>query len=348
MLGKGLESLIPKKTSNDDSSGQISKKQNNSDNSDDAKGSELINPIRPIEPIGPMNPISPIDPIRPINQIGPISNRRGSYTDAIFHIEVEKIKPNPFQPRKNFDEGALKDLADSIREFGIIQPLVVSKIEKDTETGTDVEYQLIAGERRLMAAKILGLERVPVIIRQTSQKEEQLELAIIENIQRENLDVIETARAYARLQEEFGLTQKEISVRVGKSREAVANTLRLLDLPVAIQDAISKGKITESHARLLLSIMNPERQKQLFEDLLKTNMTVRQLKHHAHKIEAGENLQIPSDDDFAIKELEEKLKEILGTDVKIDKKSGKIVISFYSDEEIYGIIDKIKSPENKF
>ena len=135
-------------------------------------------------------------------------SKKTALHDAIFHIEVDKIKPNPYQPRKHFDEGALKDLASSIREFGILQPLVVSKVETETDSGTKVEYQLIAGERRLMASKRAGLERVPVIIRQAAERAEQLELAIIENLQRENLDTIEMARSYARLQDEFGMTQR--------------------------------------------------------------------------------------------------------------------------------------------
>src|SRR3989344_2436305 len=146
----------------------------------------------------------------------------------IFHIEVEKIKPNPHQPRKHFDETALRELSASIAEHGILQPLVVSKIETVTERGRDVEYQLIAGERRLLASKMLGLPRVPVIVKHTNEEREKLELAVVENLQRANLDPIETARAYAKLQDHFGLTQREVAVRLGKSREVVANAMRLL------------------------------------------------------------------------------------------------------------------------
>jgi len=181
------------------------------------------------------------------NENAPIARDKKIFaSDAIFHIEIDKISPNPYQPRKDFDEESLKELAASIRELGIIQPLIVSKIEKETSTGATVEYQLIAGERRLKAAKIAGLERVPVIVKRINQAAERMEMAIVENIQREDLNPVETARAYARLSDEFGLTQREIAVKLGKSRETIANTLRLLNLPTEIQDSVAEGKINES------------------------------------------------------------------------------------------------------
>ncbi|MDD4931738.1 MAG: ParB/RepB/Spo0J family partition protein, partial [Candidatus Colwellbacteria bacterium] len=188
--------------------------------------------------------------------------------DSVFQIEVERIFPNPHQPRRYFDEGALIDLANSIREFGIIQPLVVTKVIKETETGTEVTYQLIAGERRLMAAKKVGLRTVPAIVKQVSMDRERLELAIIENVQRENLNPLETARSYARLQDEFGLTQREIAIRMGKSRETIANTLRLLNLPTEIQEALQEGKINESHARILLQVGDISKQREMFNSIL--------------------------------------------------------------------------------
>lgn len=278
-------------------------------------------------------------------------SKKTALNDAIFHIEVDRIKPNPYQPRKYFDENALKDLASSIREFGILQPLVVSKVETETESGTKVEYQLIAGERRLMASKRAGLERVPVIIRQAAERAEQLELAIIENLQRENLDTIEMARSYARLQDEFGMTQREVAARLGKSREVIGNALRLLSLPVEIQDALAHNQINESQARLLLSIPNMTVQKQLFADLLTKNFSVRELKA---KIKNIHNPPVPrraqeafvgqqSNEDMEMRDLQNRLKSALGTDVKIDRRgeSGKIVISFYSPEELYGVVKRI-------
>lgn len=359
MLG-GLNSLIPpKKTSNESFSGQAPKKtdenkpanspipQNqNSAYQDNYKFDSTIlkdsAPAIDVESKGNF----------PDHSQSARPHKKTFTSDAIFHIEVEKIRPNPYQPRKNFDEEQLKELASSISEYGILQPLVVSKIEKDTDMGTDVEYQLIAGERRLQAAKLIGMERVPVIIRQAGPKAEQLELAIIENIQRANLDVIETARAYARLSDEFGLTQREIAQRVSKSRESVANALRLLGLPSDIQVAVSRGQISESQGRLLLSITNPAIQSQMFKDLLTNNYTVRELRHKIDKHElpkTHKSLEQKAEE-FEMKELESKLKEALGAEVKIQKhgETGKIVITFYSPEEIYGIIHKIHSEKEKF
>ncbi len=275
----------------------------------------------------------------------PQNEKPSAHQDAIFHIEVDKIKPNPHQPRRNFDEATLKELAASIQEFGILQPLVVSKIETENEMGTSVEYELITGERRLMATKILGWERVPVIIRKISQKSEKLELAVLENLQRENLNPVETARAYAKLQEEFGITQREIAGRLGKSRETIANTLRLLNLPTEIQDAVAKNQINESQARLLLIIEDPLQQKNLFNELLNNNLSVRELRQRVKKNSKIQNTEykIQTAVDPETNMLQEKLIELLSAPVKIEKSGdgGKIIITFYSPEEIQSIIDKL-------
>ncbi len=274
------------------------------------------------------------------------SGRKASATDAIFYIETDKIKPNPHQPRRDFNEESLKELAASIREFGILQPLVISKIEKEVESGTEVEYQLIAGERRLMAAKILGWERVPAIIKNISQKSEQLAMAIIENLQRTDLNPIETARAYAKLQDEFGLTQREIAAKIGKSRETIANTLRLLNLAGEIQEAVAKNQINESQARLLLIIEDLTQQQNLFKELLANNLSVRELRQRIKKTDSQKSMVNSQQSiiiDPEILNLQEKLTELLGAKVKIEKseKGGKIIITFYSPEEIQGIIDKL-------
>jgi len=322
-LGRGLSSLIPKKN-----------------NQEPPQTENLTTP----------EPTALLEKNITKNETAGAVRKAAAAPDAIFHIEVDKIKPNPHQPRRNFDEESLKELAASIQEFGILQPLVVSKIETENEMGTNVEYELIAGERRLMAAKLLGWERVPVIIRKISQKSEKLELAVLENLQRENLNPVETARAYAKLQEEFGITQREIAQRLGKSRETIANTLRLLSLPTEIQDAVAKNQINESQARLLLIIEDPASQKNLFNELLNNNLTVRQLRQRVKKNPDDDigrsNLQ---NIDPEIVGLQEKLTELLGADVKInpptgDEKQGKIIISFYSPEEIKGIIEKFKAP----
>lgn len=263
--------------------------------------------------------------------------------DPIFHLETNKIKPNPFQPRRVFDETALHELASSIREFGILHPIVVTKVETPTESGTEVEYQLISGERRLMASKLAGLERIPAIIKSVPSDRERLELAIIENIQREQLNPIETARAYSKLQDQFGLTQREIAVRVGKSREAVANAIRLLNLPTQIQDALSQGKINESQARLMLMLPDLKEQQMLFDDLMLNNLSVRQLRSKIlSRRQPAEPASAPMEDPYMM-HIEEQLREALGTKVKVQKegRGGKVTINYYSSEELQGIIDKL-------
>jgi len=269
--------------------------------------------------------------------------------EAIYYIEVSKVRPNPDQPRREFNEESLRELAASIREFGLLQPIIVSKIEKEVENGTEVEYELVAGERRLMAAKLLGLETIPAIIRNVRLERERLELAIVENIQRENLNPIEMAKAYSRLQDEFRLTQREVASRLGKSRETVANTLRLLDLPTAIQDAISKGQLTESHGRLLLTIDDQSLQNKLFEDLLANKLSTRELKDQAanyskSKQEAKHEAQLPPE----IKMAEERLASELGAPVVIKDHdgAGKITISFYSKEELINLLKRLGAQED--
>jgi len=275
------------------------------------------------------------------NPTSAVRGKQPQQTDSIFHIEVEKIKPNPAQPRKNFDEKALWELAHSIREFGFLQPLVVSKIEKETPTGVDVEYQLIAGHRRLLAAKLLGLQVVPAIIRNVDLEIEKLELAVVENIQREDLNSIERARAMAKLQDEFHMTQREVASKLGKSREVVANTVRLLDLPTYIQEALEKGQITESHGRFLLAVQDPGAQKRLFDDLVANRLTTRDLKNRVRMTKAGG--AAPAEISPEMKMMEEKLSAEFGTPVKIERgeNTGKITITFYSDEELQSILDKM-------
>jgi ParB family chromosome partitioning protein len=272
--------------------------------------------------------------------------------EAIYYIEVEKVRPNPDQPRREFNEDALRELASSIREFGLLQPIVVSKVEKDTEKGTEVEYELVAGERRLMAVKMLGLETIPAIIRNVRLERERLELAIVENIQRENLNPIEMAKAYSRLQDEFRLTQREVASRLGKSRETVANTLRLLDLSTEIQDAISKGQLTESHGRLLLTIDDQAVQNKLFQDLIANKLTTRELKDQAAvyvraRHGAKQEVSLPPE----IKMAEERLTSEFGTPVVIKQAAppaggGKITIAFYSKEELINLLKRLGAQED--
>lgn len=272
----------------------------------------------------------------------------GPIKEAVYLIEVEKIKPNPYQPRRNFNEDGIKELAESIRAYGILQPLVVSKVEKETSTGTIVEYQLIAGERRLRAAKLLGLERVPAIIRPSFEERQKLEAAIIENLQRLELNPLEIARGFAKLTEEFGFSQREIAQRIGKSREFIANTLRLLQLPSEAQKALAEGQITESHARVILSIQNPEKQRIILGEILTRKLTVRETEILARRLlglfpEEETSTSLANLGDALVKEIKEKLEEKLGTKVEVRKKGekGKITINFFSEEELNQILEKL-------
>ena len=281
--------------------------------------------------------------------------------EAIFHIETDKISPNPFQPRRNFDEAQLHELAASIREFGIIQPLIVSKIEKETPYGTAIEYQLIAGERRLMAAKIAGLPRVPAIVRRAPEDKEKFEMAIVENVQRADLNPIESARSYAKLQEQFGMTQREIASRMGKSRETIANATRLLNLPSEMQDAIAGGKISESQGRVLLAVSDLVKQKYLFEQVMGTNVSVREMKNTIARMNRsgeiiGENpladgaaestegfVRFGAEDEFA--KLARELQATLRTPVRIERAGDrtKITIDFSSEDDLRALIAKMNS-----
>ncbi|MBI4119646.1 MAG: ParB/RepB/Spo0J family partition protein [Parcubacteria group bacterium] len=322
MLGRGLESLIPP------------------DDGGENRGTAADNNGGQRAPFAK----GPFSPARRAAAPRPASSH---HEDAIFHIEISKIKPNPHQPRRHFDEESLRELASSIREIGVLQPLIVTKVETETESGTDVEYQLIAGERRLLASKMAGLERVPVIVKRITHDKERLEFAIIENLQRADLNAVETARAYAKLQDEFGLTQREIASRIGKSREAVANTLRLLNLPSEIQDAVGSNKINESQARTLLAVSDIAEQQRLFRELLSGNMTVRQLRSRIQNSNRagitdvqGEHGLKAFDPEAAA--AEERLAEALGTKVRVERsgETGKIIITFYSPEELHNIIKK--------
>ncbi|HLM84331.1 MAG TPA: ParB/RepB/Spo0J family partition protein, partial [Candidatus Bathyarchaeia archaeon] len=261
----------------------------------------------------------------------------GELQDDFLEVSTEKIASNPQQPRHTFDEKELQELSDSIKEHGVIQPLVVVKIAPD-------QYELIAGERRLKASKMAGLKMVPVIVRENSGEREKLELAIVENVQRHDLNAIEESRAYKKLIEEFDLTQEEVAVKVGKSRSAVANKVRLLALPVEIQRALQDGKITEGHARSILAIENSEKQRALFELILKDNLTVRQAEEKVKEVTVGTHTRrLGSMGVSPFKEEEEKIAASLGTKVAIKKSGdgGKILIDFYSREELDGILDKI-------
>lgn len=262
------------------------------------------------------------------------------YSDSIFWVEVDRIKPNPFQPRRVFDESALASLAESIRQYGVLQPLTVTRkeIERPGE-GIFVEYELIAGERRLRASKLAGLTQLPVVIRTEEYSDRmKLELAIIENLQREDLNVIDRATAFQRLAAEFGLKHVEIGKRVGKSREYVSNTLRILALPKEMQDALGAGEISEGHTRPLLMLVDRvEMQKTLFQEILTRRLTVRDAEQVARRIATERARKTDLTPELLL--LERELTEKLGTRVRIEKKDqgGKVLIDFFSVDDLVHI-----------
>ncbi len=259
------------------------------------------------------------------------------FNDSIFWVEVDRIKPNPFQPRKSFDEAALTSLAESIRSYGVLQPLTVTRkeIERPGE-GISVEYELVAGERRLRAAKLAGLIQVPVVIRSSEDSDRmKLELAIIENLQREDLNVVDRALAFQRLTNEFGLKHAEVGKRVGKSREYVSNTLRILLLPKEMLDALQAGEITEGHTRPLLMLMDKsEEQKTLFKEIVMKRLNVRESEQLARRVAIEKVRKTDLTPELLL--LERELTEKLGTRVRIEKKEqgGKVLIDFFSVDDL--------------
>lgn len=254
---------------------------------------------------------------------------------AEVRLKIHQIEPNREQPRKKFDEEALQELSESIRQFGILQPLIVQE-RKDY-------YEIIAGERRWRAAKLVGLKEVPVIIRKMSEQE-IVEISLIENIQRENLNPMEEAAAYKRLLTEFQLKQEEVAERVGKSRTAVTNSMRLLKLDERVQQMVVEGMLSTGHARAILSIEDPELQFQTANQIYNGNLSVREAERLVKKI--GKDKPAKKEKDFqqdaVFQDLEEKMKAALGTKVSINRKNekkGKIEIEYYSIEELERLME---------
>ncbi len=273
------------------------------------------------------------------------------YSNSIFWIDTDKIKPNPYQPRREFDEAKLEDLANSIKQYGVLQPLTVSRVEVEKEEGGLVtEYELIAGERRLRASRLARVAQVPVIIRVGDTAIMKLELAILENLQREDLNVVDRARAFLRLYTEFKFTHAEIAKKMGKSREYVSNSLRILSLSDEILDALSQGKITEGHTRPILMLADhPEEQIVLFKEIVYKKITVREAEKLARKIAFDRVRKKEFMPDPEITELEEEFQEKLGTRVHIDRKElgGQIKIDFFSTEDLRTILDQIQKGETE-
>lgn len=270
--------------------------------------------------------------------------------DSIYWVEIEKIVPNPFQPRREFDEAKLQELADSVRMYGILQPLTVTRKEIQREDGTFFnEYELIAGERRLRASKIAGLAQVPVTIREGEDTEqEKLELAIIENLQREDLNSVDRALAFEQLEKVFKLSHKQISKKVGRSREYVSNTIRLLNLPENILDSVRRAEITEGHARTLLMLSDrPTEQQVVFRETLLKKLSVRELEKIARGIAAERIRKRNPNFDEGLAEIEKQFMETLGTRVQIQKTSfgGKLTIDYFSVEDLEVMLRKMKEEQ---
>ncbi len=261
--------------------------------------------------------------------------------ESVFDIEVGKIKSNPYQPRHEMEEAALKDLADSIKQHGILQPLIVTKIIKDTGRGQEAEYQIVAGHRRLEAAKIAGLPFVPAIVRDATEQQ-KLELALVENIQRTDLNAMERAHAFKELQEEFDLTHEEIAKKIGKSREFVSNTLRLMNLPEIIQQGLRQAKISEGHARSIAGVKNPAAQLALFEEILTNNLSVRQIEQRTREIYVQAHKRRVAFDP-EIKKIAQSLTAHLGKRVQIKKSGvgGKLLVDFEDKKDLQEITKKI-------
>lgn len=260
---------------------------------------------------------------------------------AVNEIPLHRISVNPFQPRTSFDEETLKELVQSVEEHGIIQPITVRR-------ANDNSYQLITGERRLRAAQKAGLKRIPAYVREAGD-DRMLELALVENIQREDLDAIEVAISYQRLIEEFDLTQEALGDRVGKKRATIANYLRLLNLPAEIQTAIREKKITMGHARALAGVEDKDFQLELFEKLLSQDLSVRKVEQLIQKSRNGEPAaQSPGDESHSDYEsLREHLSHHFGANVafrRSNKGIGQIVIPFKSDEDLQRIVSILDKP----
>lgn len=255
----------------------------------------------------------------------------GDESQRVLQIPAASIARNPHQPRTAIDHAALEELTESIRAHGIVQPLIVVK--------KDGGYQLIAGERRLRAAELLGLKTVPAIVRDASTQE-QLELAIVENVQRKDLNPMERAFAYKKLIDEFGLTQDEVAKRVGKSRVTVAHTLRLIELPEEVQRAVAEEKISEGHAKVIAGAPNPKEQLKMLHEMISRSLSVRGGEELARKHRGAK--YHPADPDLIA--IEEELRDRFGTRVRVERKghAGSVTIEFFSDEEFRALVQRLR------
>ncbi len=334
-LGRGLGSLIPKKSSVAPPStppplGPSSRAEAGSVPTPPSRSwPETSPPARAADfaPPGSSRP-APL-PDRTV----PAAPDEAPARQRLFDIPVHLIDPNPHQPRHRVHDDSLDELVDSIRQHGILQPVIVTRAGE--------RYQLIAGERRLRAAARLGLAAVPAMIRE-SRELERLELAIVENVQRQDLNPIEAAQAYQQLSEGFGLTQDEIARKVGKRRTTIANAQRLLGLPPAMQQALRDGQLTASHAKILLTAVTPQDRQRLFQQILDGRLPVRAAAQLGQQTTVRRHVRRSSDPE--IRAREDELRTRFGTKVKITKRDqrGSISIEFYSDEEFHHLLNRLR------
>ena len=273
--------------------------------------------------------------------------------DSIFWVEVEKIVENPYQPRREFDEAKLRELAESVRMYGILQPLTVTRREIQREDGTFyTEYELIAGERRLRASRLAGVAQVPVIIRDGEQTEqEKLELAIIENLQREDLNAVDRGLAFQQLADSFGLSHTQVAKKVGRSREFVSNSIRLLSHPEPILNALRTGEISEGHARTLLMLVDkPEERDVVFREILLKKLSVRETERISRKIATDKvRKKDPKDFDLELIEMEKRFTETLGTRVQIQKTDfgGRLTIDYFSVNDLESMLERMRDERRR-
>ncbi len=253
----------------------------------------------------------------------------------LVQIKMDRIKPNPYQPRGKFDKDRMEELILSIKEKGIIQPIVVRRVGDG--------FELVAGERRFLAAQKLGMEQVPALVMEKLSKEEMIELSLIENLQREDLNPIDQAKSYKRLLEECGLSQRQLSEKIGKDRSSIANTLRLLNLPKAIQGFVADGELSEGHARAILSLPGEKEQITLSRHIIRDGLSVRKTEELAYGTKQKSKIRKPKSPPSKFLEVENSLKQFFGTNVRVvqGKKVGKIEIEFYSDEDLSRIVESL-------
>jgi len=260
---------------------------------------------------------------------------RGTEPSRPSEVEISRLRPSRFQPRRDFSDASLSDLASSIKEQGILQPILV--------VARGDHFEIVAGERRWRAASLAGLQSVPVTVREKSSDRDMLEAALVENLQREDLNPLEAAEAYARLREEFALTQEAIADRVGKDRATIANSLRILKLPATVRDRIRSGELSAGHARALVALASPDEQERLAEEILRRSLSVRQTEKRVARLAAGERVRHEKRRDPFTRDAEEKLARRLSARVRIlrRRRGGRIEIAFGSEEELVGLYERL-------